>query len=360
MSAKNLKNRAAKPVRKPAKAPVRTAAKATSKAKPKAAAAAAAKKSGSGSKPAKTSSGTKSRSAAAKGAGKAVRGATKVTSPTRPKAGKTVPKSALAPRKTVAAKATPAARAKAPVLTPKITPQGASKTPKTPAVTAKKNPAPEVSKDAKSSKPAAPKAAPQSEETPKTAAPETAVAAKAAPAPKAKASRTTLDDLALDIDEKDELLEQEKRDLAKALRDDEDEPLETAFIPTDTSERFILVVDEEGQRRNETVTIVQQILPNAVIEVADDPEEALEVMEEADFDTYVVNFLMPGYSASPFVKAVANHPDHPLLIGFAADKISDALDQRKGLKIIPLKRLFDLDVSPAEAAAAKEKAAAED
>jgi CheY-like chemotaxis protein len=162
---------------------------------------------------------------------------------------------------------------------------------------------------------------------------------------KAKSPKTTLDDLALDIDEKDDLLEEEKRDLIKALRDDEDEPLETAFVPTDTSERFILVVDEEGQRRNETVTIVQQILPNAVVEVADDPEEALEVMQEADFDTYVVNFLMPGYSASPFVKSVANHPDHPLLIGFAADKISDALDQRKGLKIIPLKRLFDLDVN---------------
>jgi DNA-binding NarL/FixJ family response regulator len=106
-------------------------------------------------------------------------------------------------------------------------------------------------------------------------------------------------------------------------------------------------VDEEGQRRNETVTIVQQILPNAVVEVADDPEEAAEVMQDCDFDTYVVNFLMPGFSASPFVKAVANHPDHPLLIGFAADKISDALDQRKGLKIIPLKRLFDLDQNAA-------------
>lgn len=191
-------------------------------------------------------------------------------------------------------------------------------------------------------------------ETPKTDAPE---AVK--PAAKAKAPRTTIDDLALDVDEKDELLEEEKRDLAKALRDDDDELLETAFVPTDTSERFILVVDEEGQRRTETVSIVQQILPNAVIEVADDPDEALEVMEEAEFDTYVVNFLMPGFSASPFVKAVANHPDHPLLIGFAADKISDALDQRKGLKIIPLKRLFDLDV-PADSAAGKDKAGAED
>jgi len=161
-----------------------------------------------------------------------------------------------------------------------------------------------------------------------------------------KPVKTTLDDLTLDVEEKDELLEEEKKDLVKALREDEDEPLETAFVPTDTSERFILVVDEEGQRRNETMSIVSQILPNAVVEVADDPEEALEIMQEADFDTYVVNFLMPGYSASPFVKAVANHPDHPLLIGFAADKISDALDQKKGLKIIPLKRLFDLDVAP--------------
>jgi CheY-like chemotaxis protein len=211
-----------------------------------------------------------------------------------------------------------------------------------PPVTAKKTPAPEAAKV-------------ESAEELEAATP----AAKPATIAKSKTARTTLDDLALDIDEKDELLEEEKRDLIKALRDDEDEPLETAFVPTDTSERYILVVDEEGQRRNETVSIVQQILPNAVVEVADDPEEAHEIMQEADFDTFVVNFLMPGYSASQFVKAVANHPDHPLLIGFAADKISDALDQRKGLKIIPLKRLFDLDV-PADTATGKEKPGAED
>lgn len=123
--------------------------------------------------------------------------------------------------------------------------------------------------------------------------------------------------------------------------------LATTLGATDTSERIILVVDEEGQRRNETVAIISQILPNAVIEVANDPEDALGMMEEGDFDTFVVNFLMPGYSSSPFVKAVANHPEHPLLIGFAADKMSDAVDPKKGLKIIPLKRLFDLDTSNA-------------
>ena len=128
--------------------------------------------------------------------------------------------------------------------------------------------------------------------------------------------------------------------------DDEELALDPAAVANpDTSERIILVVDEEGQRRNETVAIITQILPNAVIEVANDPEEALEMMEEGDFDTFVVNFLMPGYSSSPFVKAVANHPEHPLLIGFAADKMSDAVDPKKGLKIIPLKRLFDLDTS---------------
>jgi CheY-like chemotaxis protein len=128
--------------------------------------------------------------------------------------------------------------------------------------------------------------------------------------------------------------------------DEEELAIDPAVVgSTDTSERIILVVDEEGQRRNETVAIITQILPNAVIEVANDPEEALEMMEEGDFDTFVVNFLMPGYSSSPFVKAVANHPEHPLLIGFAADKMSDAVDPKKGLKIIPLKRLFDLDTS---------------
>jgi len=235
---------------------------------------------------------------------------------------------ATSPAKPVAR---PAASAARPVKTTKAASDAAVKA--IPSVTAKKN-------AEASSKPADP-------------ATEKAVDNKTAPAAKTRPPRTTLDDLALDVEEKDQLLEEEKRDLAKALREDDDEPLETAFVPTDTSERIILVVDEDGQRRNETISIVQQILPNAVIELADDPEEALEVMEEAEFDTYVVNFLMPGFSASPFVKAVTNHPDRPLLIGFAADKISDALDQRKGLKIIPLKRLFDLDPQPDSA---KEKA----
>jgi hypothetical protein len=223
----------------------------------------------------------------------------------------------------------------APKSNPKISPapQTAKNT-----VTAKKNPA------AKPSATASDAAAAGVEEALKKVLAE-ALLPPTMEKPATRQVKTTVDDMALDIEEKDELLEEEKKDLVKALREDEDEPLETAFVPTDTSERYILVVDEEGQRRTETLTIVQQILPNAVVEVADDPEEALEIMQDVEFDTYVVNFLMPGYSASPFVKAVANHPDHPLLIGFAADKISDALDQKKGLKIIPLKRLFDLDVS---------------
>jgi len=255
-------------------------------------------------------------------------------------AAKTARSSPKAVKITKTAKTVKTTKAATPVKTAKaVKTTKAAKTAKvTPPVTAKKNAEDSVKNaaaeavDKSAGQPVEAKATPAQAAPPKSA--------------KSRATRTTLDDLALDVEEKDRLLEEEKRDLAKALREDEDEPLETAFIPTDTSERIILVVDEDGPRRTETISIVQQILPNAVIELADDPEEALEVMEEAEFDTFVVNFLMPGFSASPFVKAVTNHPDRPLLIGFAADKISDALDQRKGLKIIPLKRLFDLDPQP--------------
>jgi hypothetical protein len=149
-----------------------------------------------------------------------------------------------------------------------------------------------------------------------------------------------------DEDEEDEDSLDSAFDEESDLDDGETTP-SAILANTDTSERIILVVDEDGQRRHETVAIISQILPNAVIEVANDPEDALAMMAEGDFDTFVVNFLMPGYSSSPFVKAVANHPEHPLLIGFAADKMSDAVDPKKGLKIIPLKRLFDLDTSTA-------------
>ncbi len=152
--------------------------------------------------------------------------------------------------------------------------------------------------------------------------------------------------------EDEEVLDElEVEDAEEAAEEIDDElPLDAVLVATDTSERIILVVDEEGQRRNETLRIIQHLLPNAVIETANDPEEAMEMMGEGDFDTFVVNFLMPGYSSSHFVKAVCNHPDHPLLIGFAADKMSDAVDPKKGLKVVPLKRLFDLDAT-ADAAA---------
>lgn len=182
---------------------------------------------------------------------------------------------------------------------------------------------------------------------------------KAPPKPKSEAKKPSPQGIvpvrqAAPIKEEDLFPSEEgDEDAVEPLFDDDDEDEEHdrdvapngVLVATDTSERIILVVDEEGQRRNETVAIICQILPNAEIEVADDPEEALEMMGEGDFDTYVVNFLMPGYSSSPFVKAVANHPEHPLLIGFAADKMSDAVDPKKGLKIIPLKRLFDLDTA---------------
>jgi PleD family two-component response regulator len=191
--------------------------------------------------------------------------------------------------------------------------------------------------------------APDAPKAAKPAAPAKSAGAKpAAPKPSKEALRET--DLYPAEDEDAE--EEDDEDAGEALfgdegAGDEEVALDPTLGATDTSERIILVVDEDGQRRNETVAIISQILPNAVIEVANDPEEALGMMEEGDFDTFVVNFLMPGYSSSPFVKAVANHPEHPLLIGFAADKMSDAVDPKKGLKIIPLKRLFDLDTSTA-------------
>ena len=108
-------------------------------------------------------------------------------------------------------------------------------------------------------------------------------------------------------------------------------------------ERKILVVDEEGPRRDETVNVVQVLVPNAEIEVANSPEEAHAAMEKK-YDTYVVNLLMPGYSSSEFVKTVQNHDEHPLLVGFAADKMSDAFDPKKGIKVKPLRKLFEQEL----------------
>jgi PleD family two-component response regulator len=113
-----------------------------------------------------------------------------------------------------------------------------------------------------------------------------------------------------------------------------------------TANRNILVVDEEGPRRQETVDIVQKILLNADIDVAASPEQALAMMKQNEYDTFVVNLLMPGYSSSEFVKEVHNHSSHPLIVGFSADKMSDAYDPKKGIKVKPLRKLFEKDSPP--------------
>ena len=113
--------------------------------------------------------------------------------------------------------------------------------------------------------------------------------------------------------------------------------------PSLLMKRHVLVVDEEGQRRQETVEIIHQVLLNAEIDVSYSPEEAETESGRKEYDTFVVNLLMPGYSSSEFVKIVHNHPKHPLLVGFSADKMSDAYDPKKGIKIKPLRKLFELN-----------------
>ncbi|MFC1584469.1 hypothetical protein ACFL5V_02860 [Fibrobacterota bacterium] len=119
----------------------------------------------------------------------------------------------------------------------------------------------------------------------------------------------------------------------------------TSIHPSLLSSRRVLIVDEEGDRRLETAEIVKKILPNAKISVAGSPEEAEVQINKKGYDTYVVNLLMPGYSNSEFVKAVHNHPKHPLMVGFSADKMSDAYDPKKGIKIKPLRKLFEINTN---------------
>ena len=132
--------------------------------------------------------------------------------------------------------------------------------------------------------------------------------------------------------------------------DDEEheDPDKPAIHPSLMLDRMVLVIDEAGQRRDETCVIVKQILPNSIISTADSPADAHKKIAKAQFDTYVINLLMPGYSSSPVVKAITNDPLHPLLVGFAADKMSDAYDPKKGIKIKPLRRIFEIESAKEE------------
>ena len=139
------------------------------------------------------------------------------------------------------------------------------------------------------------------------------------------------------------MLEIDAVDENDTLDDKDEKGLSNSLHKSLLQDRRILVVDEAGTRREETVAIVKKILPNAKVETANGPEEAEIKMYKKSYDTFVVNLLMPGYSASSFVKAIHNHDEHPLMVGFAADKMSDAYDPKKGIKIKPLRKLFEVD-----------------
>jgi len=121
------------------------------------------------------------------------------------------------------------------------------------------------------------------------------------------------------------------------------EPEKSGLHASLAKARNVLVVDEAGSRRDETIEILKTVLPNVTISVANSPELAEEEVNKNFFDTYVVNLLMPGYSSSNFVKAVHNNDNHPLLVGFSADKMSDAYDPKKGIKVKPLRKLFEME-----------------
>jgi response regulator RpfG family c-di-GMP phosphodiesterase len=140
----------------------------------------------------------------------------------------------------------------------------------------------------------------------------------------------------------------ESKSVAKETAAGNDEHNKPSTHYSLTQERNVLVVDQGGERREETVDVIQRILPHATIQTVDTPEEAESIFEENEFDTCVVNFLMPGYSSSNFVKTVANQPKNTLLVGFSADKLSDAYDTKKGIKIKPLSKIFEREMPKEE------------
>ena len=111
--------------------------------------------------------------------------------------------------------------------------------------------------------------------------------------------------------------------------------------PRDYTGRNVLVVEGDEYRRDLTVGVLKDLLTGAVIRTSEDCDEAYILMQEENFDTYVVDFQTPGVSNSEFVKAVNNDPDAHL-VAFTVQNL-DSEELKNRFKLEPLRKLFDMD-----------------
>ncbi len=125
--------------------------------------------------------------------------------------------------------------------------------------------------------------------------------------------------------------------------DNEDLPLEEEQetpIVHDYTDRRILLWEEDETRRNVSLEFLTDLLSGAEIEAVATEEEALDALDNDDWDTFVVDFMNDGVSNSEFVKRANNYPAS---IVVAISLAFLELEERDPVKLEQIRRLFDVE-----------------
>lgn len=117
--------------------------------------------------------------------------------------------------------------------------------------------------------------------------------------------------------------------------------VESALVPRDYSARKVLLLELDDAHRPLTLEVLQELLTGATIKAARTVEEGLKIMDQDEWDTYVVDLQEPGVSVSNFVKQVNNLAD-AILVSIPFQTIV-AGEIRNRFKLEPLRKLFDIE-----------------
>ncbi|MGL1903698.1 MAG: hypothetical protein OCC49_16295 [Fibrobacterales bacterium] len=107
----------------------------------------------------------------------------------------------------------------------------------------------------------------------------------------------------------------------------------------DYSQRKLLAIEPDDQKIAKLETVLGEILPGAAVTLVDDCDEAMEISDDNNFDTVVIDLQYEEFSSHEFVKMVNNDAEI-LLVSFKVDNV-DMVDFQNRFKLEPLRKIFD-------------------
>ena len=135
----------------------------------------------------------------------------------------------------------------------------------------------------------------------------------------------------------DEEMDEETGAMLDALNAEEN------FVPQvrDYSDRRILIWEEDDARREACLEVLSDLLVGAFFKAVKTEDEAMQQLEEDDWDTFVVDFYTEGVSVSDFIKRVNNYPGS-ILVAISMGPLT-LPEEREPAKAETLRRLFDIE-----------------